>query len=142
MVAPTGTATKANQTTIEDLDELDPPYKAWTGIDYGPLQSPPPRVNITNMTGIFVETPLECAVRCNDVKLCNAASFFGENPAGSWPSGFTCWLKTIAVPCKLPADYEVTEFPDTIFLLAQEEECGAVLPCKSRTTGTWTNSPV
>lgn len=116
-----------NETTIEDLDGLEPPYKAYTGIDYGPLQVPPPKTKIANVTGIFVETPLECAVRCNDEKLCNAASFYGENPAGSWPAGgSTCWLKTISVPCEVPPDYQASEYPGTIFLLAQDEDyCGA-----------------
>lgn len=107
---------------------MDPPYKAYTGIDYGPLQVPPPKTKITNVTGVFVETPLECAVRCNDEKLCNAASFYGENPVGSWPAGgLTCWLKTITVPCEVPPDYQASEYPDTIFLLAQDEDyCGAL----------------
>ena len=112
--------------TIEDLDELDPPYKAFTGIDYGPFQMPPPKTKVVNITGIFVEDPRECAVRCNDDDLCNAASYYGNNPVGSWPNGHTCWLKTLATPCNVPPDYQPSEFPNTIFLVAQDEDyCGA-----------------
>lgn len=131
-------SSKLNETTsaIEDLDEQDPPYKAYTGIDYGPLQVPAPKTNVTNITGIFVETPLECAVRCNDEDLCNAASYYGNNPVGSWPGGLTCWLKTLAVPCNVPADYQASDYADTIFLVAQDEDyCGAPPLSMSRAYG-------
>eukprot|EP00892_Ulva_mutabilis_P005190 jgi/Ulvmu1/3042/UM015_0082.1 len=118
-----GNASKPNETIIEDLDDLEPPYKAYTGLDYRPGQLPAPRTVIQDIVGIFVEDPLECAVRCNDDDLCNVAAYYGENPVGSWPKGFTCLLRVISVPCTLPTDLETTALPDTIFLIAQEEEC-------------------
>lgn len=124
-----GGAPKLNETKVEDLDDLDPPYIAYTGIDYRPGQNPAPKVMVEDIVAIFVEDPFECAVRCNDDDLCNSAAFYGNNPVGSWPQGLTCLLRVISVPCDVPDDYEQAEQTKTILLIAQDEDLCGACPC-------------
>lgn len=74
--------------------------------------------------GFVAENVLDCATACTLNAACNSASYYGDDPVSTWPGGYTCWLKTISLPCRLPADHEVTVLPNTVFLLAQEN-CGA-----------------
>ena len=124
VVEPTG----AVEVFVDGLPSLVPSYKVFKGADYSLSQVPPPAVFIKDVKpGIPAETVQECAEKCNKHRLCNAASYYGNNPIKTWPLGQPCWLKTIGVPCELPADYEPPEQPGTVFMLAQED-CRAPLP--------------
>lgn len=121
-------STGASEVALDGLADLVPEYRAFIGADYSGNQMPPPAIMIENVKpGIPAASAQECAEECNKDQMCNAASYYGNNPIETWPGDQPCWLKSIAVPCELPADYVTTDLPDTIFLLAQED-CRMLLP--------------
>lgn len=76
-------AVAATTTDVAELEALDPPFIGYAGSDYSP-----PAVGIMDIPGtgaLIVADAVECAEACSANPVCNAASYYGDNPVDTWP---------------------------------------------------------
>lgn len=138
--APAAVTVDATVTDVADLAALTPSFSGFVGMDYSPTQTPPPAVAIVDINGGMgssVATAVACAEACTAEALCNAASYYGDNPEADWPGGANCYLKTLT-GCELPADATMTG-DATIFMIGSGECADA--PAAALATGLPAASP-
>jgi hypothetical protein len=97
---------------------------AYPGADYVSSDVSPTAIDIVDLgSGFVVWDDFECADKCEAAPGCNAASFYNRMPKSKWPGKKNCWLKTIAVPCVVPADAQIDN-PWVTLLMKQTDRGG------------------